>query len=106
MGTPDPDEPRSLAAKVDLNLQKTEPPQPFLQMILHVVVTRVVAGFLGNPRLYDHPDPRPQLELWSSEAVEWFVIIQAAPYGSRPRSKRTARIFVAQPPLLTEGTQG
>jgi hypothetical protein len=61
---------------------------------------------VGNPLLYDHPYQSPQLELWSSDQVEWFVIIQAAPYGSRPRGKCTARIFVVQPPLLTDGTQG
>ncbi len=61
---------------------------------------------VGNPRLYDHPYQSPQLELWSLEAVEWFVIIRAAPYGSRPRRKRAHRILVMQPPLLTDGTGG
>jgi hypothetical protein len=61
---------------------------------------------VGNPRLYDHPYQSPQLALWSPEAVEWFVIIRAAPHGSRPRHKRIARLLVMQPPLLTDGTQG
>lgn len=61
---------------------------------------------IGNPRLFDHPYQSPQLELWPSDQVEWFVIIQAHPYGSRPRRKRTARLVVMQPPLLTDGTQG
>lgn len=60
---------------------------------------------VGNPRLYDHPYQSPQLELWSASEVEWFVIIQANPYGSRPRRKRTARILVLQPSLLADGTQ-
>ena len=61
---------------------------------------------VGNPRLYDHPYQSPQLALWPPEAVEWFVIIRAAPYRSRPRRKRAARVLVMQPPLLTDGTQG
>ena len=61
---------------------------------------------VGNPRLYERPYQSPQLELWPPEAVEWFVIIQAAPYGSRPRRKRVAQILVMQPPLLTDGTEG
>ncbi len=61
---------------------------------------------VGNPRLYDHPYQSPQLELWPLHQVEWFVIIQAAPYGPRPRRKRAARILVMQPPLLSDGTQG
>ena len=59
---------------------------------------------VGNPRLYDHPYQSLQLELWSSSDVEWFVIIKANPYGSRPRRKRTSRILVIQPPLLIDGT--
>jgi putative transposase len=61
---------------------------------------------VGNPRLYDHPYQSPQLELWSPDQVEWFVIIKAAPYGSRSRRKRAAQILVMQLPLLTDGTQG
>jgi putative transposase len=61
---------------------------------------------VGNPRLYDHPYQSPQLELWSPSEVEWFVIIQASSYGSRPRRKRTTRILVIQPPLLLEGAGG
>src|SRR5260370_39640948 len=54
---------------------------------------------VGNPRLYDHPYQSPQLALWPPEAVAWFVIIQAAPYGSRPRRKRNARPFGLPPPF-------
>ena len=61
---------------------------------------------VGNPRLYDHPYQSPQLELWSASEVEWFVIIQASPYGSRPRHKRTTRLLVIQPPLLLEEAGG
>jgi len=57
---------------------------------------------VGNPRLYDHPYQSPQLELWSKDSVEWFVIIQAAPYGSRSRGKRKGYVIVMQPPLLLE----
>jgi putative transposase len=57
---------------------------------------------VGNPRLYEHPYQSPQLELWPQEAVDWFVIIKAAAYGPRKRSKRTTRIVVMQPPLLAE----
>ncbi len=57
---------------------------------------------VGNPRLYNHPYQSPQLELWPSDQVEWFVIIQATAYGSRPRRKRVARVLVMQPPLLTD----
>jgi putative transposase len=61
---------------------------------------------VGNPRLYDHPYHSPQLALWSKDSVEWFVIIQANPYGPRPRRKHATRILVVQPPLATDGTQG
>jgi hypothetical protein len=57
---------------------------------------------VGNPRLYDHPYQSPQVDLWPQGQVEWFVIIQAAPYGPRPRRKRKGRIIVMQPPLLKE----
>jgi hypothetical protein len=57
---------------------------------------------VGNPRLFDHPYQSPQLELWPKEAVEWFVIIKAAPYGPRKLSKRATRIVVMQPPLFDE----
>jgi hypothetical protein len=57
---------------------------------------------VGNPRLYEHPYQSPQVELWPKEAVEWFVIIKAAPYGSRKHSKRATRIMVMQPPLFAE----
>jgi hypothetical protein len=61
---------------------------------------------VGNPRLYDHPNPRPQLELWPPQAVEWFVIIKATPYGLRPRHKRIRRVLVIQPPLLADEIPG
>ena len=54
---------------------------------------------VGNPRLYDQPYQSPQLNLWPSQAVEWFVILKATPYGPRPRRKRATRIVVMQPPL-------
>ncbi len=60
---------------------------------------------VGNPRLYDHPYQSPQLDLWPPGEVEWFVIIQATPYGARSHRKRAARILVIQPPLLIDGTQ-
>jgi hypothetical protein len=60
---------------------------------------------VGNPRLYDHPYQSPQLELWPASDVEWFVIIQADPYGSRPRRKKK-RLIVVQFPLLSDGSQG
>src|SRR5260370_11957390 len=52
---------------------------------------------VGNPRLYDHPNPRPQLELWPLQAVEWFVIIHATPYWPRPRRKRATRTLLIRP---------
>jgi hypothetical protein len=79
----------------------------------YLVILRIIDNIhdthllrVGNPRLYDHPYQSPQLALWTPSQVEWFVIIRAAPYGPRPRRKRAARIFVMQPPLLTDGTQG
>src|SRR6266581_1646856 len=48
---------------------------------------------VGNPRLYDHPYQSSQLELWPLNQVEWFVIIRATPYGSRPRRKRATRLL-------------
>src|SRR5712692_3783435 len=61
---------------------------------------------VGNPRLYDHPYQSPQLDLWPSQAVEWFVIIQATPYGPRPRRNRIRRVLVIQPPLLADEIPG
>jgi hypothetical protein len=72
---------------------------------LYPIVKKLPTGHLlrvGNPRLYDHPYHSPQLALWPSEAVEWFVIIQAAAYGSRPRRKRATRLLMIQLPLLFE----
>jgi murein DD-endopeptidase MepM/ murein hydrolase activator NlpD len=61
---------------------------------------------VGNPRLYDHPYPSPQLPLWEPGEVEWQVIIACQPY--RPRRRRVVRAFVLQLPLVLEGhgTQG
>jgi hypothetical protein len=56
---------------------------------------------VGNPRLFDHPYQGSQLELWPPQAVEWVVIIKAAPYGPWGR-KRVSRVVVMQPPLLEE----
>jgi hypothetical protein len=62
---------------------------------------------VGNPRLYDHPYQSPQLELWPTGSVEWYLILHAEPYGPRPRRKRKRRFFL-QFSLLPEsdGTQG
>jgi hypothetical protein len=61
---------------------------------------------IGNPRLFDHPYQSLQLELWAPGQVEWFVIIQAHPYGARPQRKRTARILVMQSPLPLDEAVG
>jgi hypothetical protein len=34
---------------------------------------------VGNPRLYDHPYPSPQVPLWEPGEVEWYVILRCAP---------------------------
>ena len=34
---------------------------------------------VGNPRFYQHPYQSPQLELWETGSVEWFVIIRTDP---------------------------
>jgi hypothetical protein len=60
---------------------------------------------VGNPRLYDHPYQSPQLDLWPSQAVEWFVILKASPYGPRPRQKRSGLVIVMQPPLLKDAVE-
>lgn len=62
---------------------------------------------VGNPRLYNHPYQSSQLELWSALEVEWFVIIHANSYGSRPRRKKKRLVFL-QMSLLHEydGTHG
>ncbi len=61
---------------------------------------------IGNPRLSDHPYQSPQLELWTPDQVAWFVIMQARPYGSRSRRKRTAPILVMQLPLPLDEAVG
>ena len=60
---------------------------------------------VGNPHLYDHLYQSPQLELWSTTEVEWYVIIHAKSYGPRPRLKKKRLVFL-QLPLLADGTQG
>jgi hypothetical protein len=59
---------------------------------------------VGNPRLYDHPYQSKQQQLWEPGSVEWFVIIRIDP-PNRQR-KRKGHIFVIQPPLFADGTQG
>jgi putative transposase len=59
---------------------------------------------VGNPRIYQHPYQSPQLPLWSPGEVEWHVIIRIDSKGHR--RKRKGRVFVVQPPLLIDGTQG
>ena len=60
----------------------------------------------GNPWLYDHPYRSAQLPLWPEGAVEWYLILHAAPYGPRPRRKKSRLIFL-QISLIFEsdGTQ-
>jgi hypothetical protein len=55
----------------------------------------------GNARLYDHPYRSAQLPLWEDAAVEWYLILRAAPYGSRPRRKKKRLVFL-QVPLFHE----
>ena len=61
---------------------------------------------VGNPRLYDHPYRGAQLSLWPEGAVEWYLILRAAPYGPRPR-RQWSRLVFLQIPLMFEsdGTQ-
>lgn len=56
----------------------------------------------GNARLYDHPYRSPQLPLWTEEAVEWYLILRANPYGPRPQRKKKRLVFL-QLPLFFEG---
>lgn len=53
----------------------------------------------GDPRLYDHPYPNPQLELWMPGTVEWQVIIRCEPYAPRRKRKKAT---VIQPLLVTD----
>ncbi len=55
---------------------------------------------VGNPRLFDHPYPSPQLPLWEPGEVEWFVILRGAPNGKRRR--HNPRPLVIQLPLAFE----
>lgn len=57
---------------------------------------------VGNPRLFRHPYPSSQLELWEPGEVEWFVIIRAR--LSTRHWKSQSRMVVVQLPLLAEGT--
>jgi hypothetical protein len=58
---------------------------------------------VGNPRLYDHPNPRPKPPLWEPGEVEWFVILRADPPVRRRR--RRGRIVLIQPPLWVNVSQ-
>jgi putative transposase len=55
---------------------------------------------VGNPRLYNHPYQSPQLELWPTGSVEWYLILRAQPYGPRRKQKR---LVFLQLPLLKSG---
>jgi len=55
---------------------------------------------VGNPRLYQHPNHSPQMDLWPPGAVEWCVIIRADPRTRRRR--RHGHVVVVQPPLPIE----
>ena len=55
----------------------------------------------GNPRLYDHSYRSAQLPLWPEGTVEWYLILRAAPYGSRPRRAKNRLVFL-QIPLSVE----
>jgi hypothetical protein len=57
---------------------------------------------VGNPKLFQHPYQSAQLDLWEADQVEWYVILRAKPYGSRPRQKRKGLFFLFQVPLLVE----
>ncbi len=59
---------------------------------------------VGNPRLFHHPYPSAQPELWEPGEVEWFVIIRTNP--PTRRRKLSHRLLVVQLPLLPDGTQG
>ncbi len=59
---------------------------------------------VGNPRLYDHPNPRPQQPLWEPGEVEWFVILRADPPVRQRRGR--GRIVLIQPPLWVNVSQG
>ncbi len=58
---------------------------------------------VGNPRFYHHPYQSPQLELWETGEVSWFVIIRTDPPVRR--RKRKGRLLVVQLPMLPDGTQ-
>ena len=51
---------------------------------------------VGNPRLYTHPYPSPQLSLWESGEVEWYVIVRCSP---PVRWHKRRRCVVLQLPL-------
>lgn len=53
---------------------------------------------VGHPRLYDHPYQSPQLPLWESDEVEWFVIIRNTPPLHHHRRKK-GRVVLIQSPL-------
>jgi hypothetical protein len=59
---------------------------------------------VGNPRIFQHPYHSPQLELWETGEVEWFVIIRTDPPVRR--CKRRGTIIMIQPPLWSSSTPG
>jgi transposase InsO family protein len=59
---------------------------------------------VGNPRLFQHPYPPAQLDLWELGEVEWFVIIRAEPPVRRQKHK--SQVLLVHLPLFAEGTHG
>jgi hypothetical protein len=59
---------------------------------------------VGNPRLYEHPYPNPQLALWQPGDVEWHVIIRTDPKARQ--HKRKSQMVLLQPPLFADRMQG
>jgi hypothetical protein len=57
---------------------------------------------VGNPQLYQHPYPSPQLKLWPPGEVESFVIMRVDPPARR--RQRPGRVVVAQLPLPSAPT--
>lgn len=58
---------------------------------------------VGNPRLYEHPYHSPQLPLWPTSSVEWYVIIRCEPLSRR---RRRARKLLIQLPLVFDDRTG
>jgi putative transposase len=59
---------------------------------------------VGNPRIYDHPYQSPQLPLWESDEIEWYVIVRMDPPVRRRKNR--GRIIVIQPPLWEHSALG